>query len=86
MHNKTYYIPVEIINTKYLKVEAMSELEAIKMVEASIHNNNLRQINDVVRILREGIECSEDEQMMMDLEADGLISHSITKQEFKEVL
>lgn len=86
MHNKTYYIPVEIINTKYLQVEAMSELEAIKMVEASIHNNNLRQINDVVRILREGIECSEDEQMMMDLEADGLISHSITKQEFKEVL
>lgn len=86
MHNKTYYIPVEIINTKYLQVEAMSELEAIKMVEASIHNNNLRQINDVVRILREGIECSEDEQMMMDLEADGLISHSITKQKFKEVL
>lgn len=86
MHNKTYYIPVEIINTKYLQVEAMSELEAIKMVEASIHNNNLRQINDVVRILREEIECSEDEQMMMDLEADGLISHSITKQEFKEVL
>ena len=86
MHNKTYYIPVEIINTKYLQVEAMSELEAIKMVEASIHNNNLRQINDFVRILREGIECSEDEQMMMDLEADGLISHSITKQEFKEVL
>lgn len=86
MHNKTYYIPVEIINTKYLQIEAMSELEAIKMVEASIHNNNLRQINDVVRILREGIECSEDEQMMMDLEADGLISHSITKQEFKEVL
>ena len=77
MNKKTYYIPVEIANTQYLKVEAVSELEAVKIVEKSIHNNNLRKVNDVVRILREGIECSEDEQMMMDLEADGLMSNSI---------
>lgn len=77
MNKKTYYIPVEIANTQYLKVEAVSELEAVKIVEKSIHNNNLRKVNDVVRILREGIECSEDEQMMMNLEADGLMSNSI---------
>lgn len=77
MNKKTYYIPVEIANTQYLKVEAVSELEAVKIVEKSIHNNNLRKVNDVVKILREGIECSEDEQMMMDLEADGLMSNSI---------
>lgn len=78
MNKKTYYIPVEISNTKYLKVEAVSELEAVKIVEKSIHNNNLRKVNDIVRILREEIECNEDEQMMMDLEADGLMSKSIS--------
>lgn len=83
MNKKTYYIPVEIVNTKYIEVQAISELDAIKQVETSISKNDLRQRNDIVRILREGIECNEDEQMMMDLEADGLISHSINIEEAK---
>ena len=83
MNKKTYYIPVEIVNTKYIEVQAISELDAIKQVEISISKNDLRQRNDIVRILREGIECSEDEQMMIDLETDGLISHSINIEEAK---
>lgn len=80
-NKKTYYIPVEITNTNYLKVEATSELDAIKQIETSINNNRLRHKNDIVRIVREGIECNEDEQMIIDLEADGLISHSINIEE-----
>ena len=82
----TYYIPVEITNTQYLKVEAISELAAIRQVENTIHNNNLRQRNDIVKIVREGIECDQDEQMMFNLEDDGLLDTTIHTSSTKEVL
>lgn len=69
-NKKTYFIPVEISNTQYIKVSAITESEAINLVEESIHNNNLRQINDVVKIIREDIACEEDDAMIDNLIKD----------------
>lgn len=69
-NKKTYYIPVEISNIELLKVEATTELEAVALVEASIHNNNLRQRNDIVKIIREEIKCEQDDEMIESIKKD----------------
>lgn len=70
MNKNTYYIPIDISDINIIKIEATSQIEAIKLIEDAIVSSKIGERHDSVRILKEEITCDEDEKMIDEIIKD----------------
>lgn len=79
---RTYYIPIELKMTNTLVVKAISEEEAVKIVNESItRNEDKLAINyNTVKVIRDGIYCEETAEIYDEYVKDfGLTDRTVLK-------